>query len=33
MVNCEELINTIGNLTLYAMCRINRCRYNRARLY
>jgi len=33
MANSEELIGTIEYLTLYAMCRINRCRYNRFRLY
>ena len=33
MVNSEELIGTTGFLVLYMRCRINRCRYNRARLY
>jgi hypothetical protein len=28
-----ELIGTTGYLTLYTRCRINRCRYNRVRLY
>jgi hypothetical protein len=32
MVNSDELIGTTENLTLYARC-INRCRYNRVRLY
>jgi len=29
MVKSEELIGTAEYLTLYARCRINRCRYNR----
>jgi len=33
MANCEELIGTIEYLTLYVKCRINRCRYDRFRLY
>jgi len=33
MVNNEELIGTTVYLTLYTGCRINRCRYNRVRLY
>jgi hypothetical protein len=33
MVNIEELIGTTGYVTLYARCRLNRCRYNRVRLY
>ena len=33
MVNREELIGTTEYLTLYESCRINRCRYNRVRLY
>jgi hypothetical protein len=33
MVNSDELLNTTKYLTLYTWCRINRCRYNRARLY
>ena len=33
MVNREELVGTTEYLTLYASCRINRCRYNRVRLY
>jgi hypothetical protein len=33
MVNSEELIGTIEYPTLYTRCRINRCRYNRVRLY
>jgi hypothetical protein len=32
MVNSEELIGTAEYLTLYASCRINRCRYNRGLL-
>ena len=32
MVNSEELIGTTEYLTLYAGCRIKRCRYNRVRL-
>ena len=31
--NSEQLIGTPEYLTLYARCRINRCRYNRVRLY
>jgi hypothetical protein len=33
MVNSEELIGTTDYLTLYTRCHINRCRYNRVRLY
>ena len=33
MVNSEALISTTAYLTLYAKCSINRCRYNRVRLY
>jgi len=33
MVNSEELIGTTEYLTLYAGCGINRCRYNRIRVY
>ena len=33
MVNSEELIVTTEYLTLYARCRLNRCRYNRVQLY
>jgi hypothetical protein len=33
MVNSEELIGTTEHVTLYASCRLNRCRYNRVRLY
>jgi hypothetical protein len=33
MVDSEELIGTTEYLTLYARCRINRCRYKRVRLY
>ena len=33
MVNSEELIGTTEYLTLQTMCRLNRCRYNRVRLY
>jgi hypothetical protein len=33
MVNSEELIGTKEYLTLYKMCRINRCCYNRVRMY
>jgi hypothetical protein len=33
MVNSEELIGTTEYLTQYARCRIQRCRYNRVRLY
>jgi hypothetical protein len=33
MVNSDELISTTEYLTLYTRCRINRCRYNRVRLY
>jgi hypothetical protein len=29
MVNSEELIATTEHVTLYTMCRLNRCRYNR----
>jgi len=32
MVNNEELIDATEHLTLYAGCRLNRCRYNRAQL-
>ena len=28
MVNCEELIGATEHVTLYARCRLNRCRYN-----
>lgn len=33
MVDSEELIGTAEYLTLYARCRIKRCRYNRVPLY
>jgi hypothetical protein len=33
MVNSEELTDTKEYLALWAGFRINRCRYNRARLY
>ena len=33
MVNSEELIGTTEYLTLYMGRGINRCRYNRVRLY
>jgi hypothetical protein len=33
MDNSDELIGTTECLTLYARCRIERCRYNRVRLY
>jgi hypothetical protein len=33
MVNSEDLIGTTEYLTLQARCCINRCRYNRVRLY
>jgi hypothetical protein len=33
MVNSDELIGTIGYLTVYTSCRINRCCYNRVLLY
>jgi hypothetical protein len=33
MVNSEELTDIITYLTLYTWCHINRCRYNRVRLY
>jgi hypothetical protein len=33
MVNSDELIGSTEYLTLYTRCRINRCRYNRVRLY
>jgi hypothetical protein len=33
MVNSDELLGTTEYLTLYTWCRINRCRYNRVRLY
>jgi hypothetical protein len=33
MVNSEELIGIAQYLTLYTRCRLNRCRYNRVRLY
>jgi len=32
-VNGEEIIGTPENLTLLTRCRINRCPYNRIRLY
>ena len=32
MVNSDELLGTTEYLTLYTWCRINRCRYSRARL-
>jgi len=32
MFNSEELIGTTEYVTLYAGCRINRCRYNRSLL-
>jgi len=31
--NSEELIGTTKYPTLYARCRINRCHWNRVRLY
>jgi len=33
MATSEEFIGTTGYLTSYAWCRLNRCRYNRVRLY
>jgi hypothetical protein len=33
MVNGEESTGTTEHTTLQARCRINRCRYNRVRLY
>jgi hypothetical protein len=33
MVNGGELLGTTEHLTQQARCRINRCRYNRVRLY
>ena len=33
VVNCEELIGTTEYMAQWARCRINRCRYNRFRLY
>jgi hypothetical protein len=33
MVNSKELIGTTEYLTLHTRCHINRCRYNRVRLY
>ena len=33
MVNSDELMGTTEYLTLYARCRISRCRYNQVRLY
>jgi hypothetical protein len=33
MVNSDELIGTTGHVTLYTRCLLNRCRYNRFRLY
>jgi hypothetical protein len=33
MVNSEELIGTTEHGTLYTRCRLNRCRYNRVRVY
>jgi hypothetical protein len=33
MVNSDELIGNTEYLTLQMRCRINRCRYNRVRLY
>jgi hypothetical protein len=33
MVNSDELIGTTEYLTVETMCRINRCRYKRVRLY
>jgi hypothetical protein len=33
MVNSEELIGTTEYLTLYTGFRLNRCHYNRVRLY
>jgi hypothetical protein len=33
MVNSEELIGITEHVTLYKRCRLNRCRYNRVRLY
>ena len=33
MVNGDKLIGTTEYLTLLTKCRVNRCRYNRFRLY
>jgi hypothetical protein len=33
MINSEELIGITYCLTIYTRCGINRCRYNRVRLY
>jgi hypothetical protein len=33
MVNCDELIGTLENLTLQARCRVNRDRYNLVGLF
>jgi hypothetical protein len=33
MVNSEQIIDKTEYLTLYTMCSINQCRYNRVRLY
>ena len=33
MVGSEELIGTTECLSLQTRCRLNRCRYNRVRLY
>jgi hypothetical protein len=33
MANCEEFIGNTKYLTLCIRCCINRCRYNRVRLY
>jgi len=33
MVNSDKSIGTTEYLTVYAGCRINRCRYKRVRLY
>jgi hypothetical protein len=33
MFNSEGLLGATGYLTLYARCRVDRCRYNRVRLY
>jgi hypothetical protein len=33
VVNSEELIGTTDYVTVYAKCRLNRCRYNRVLLY
>jgi hypothetical protein len=33
VVNSDELLGNTEYLTLYTWCRVNRCRYNRVRLY